>query len=97
METAKLTSKGQIVIPKRIRDAVRAKPGTEFSVRVEGARIILDTQRRKDRKVSDWMGLNPRGVHLTAPARAAKRIRALCERLNIRRVTIRELIEEGRD
>ncbi len=25
METAKLTSKGQIVIPKRIRDAVRAK------------------------------------------------------------------------
>ncbi len=35
METAKLTSKGQIVIPKRIRDVVRAKPGTEFSVRLE--------------------------------------------------------------
>jgi prevent-host-death family protein len=32
-----------------------------------------------------------------APARAARRIRALCERLNIRRVRIRELIEEGRD
>ena len=32
-----------------------------------------------------------------SPARAANRIRALCERLNIRRVTIRELIEEGRD
>ena len=36
METARLTSKGQIVIPKRILDAVRAKPGTEFSVRLEG-------------------------------------------------------------
>jgi AbrB family looped-hinge helix DNA binding protein len=68
METAKLTSKGQIVIPKRIRDAVRARPGTEFSVRVEGSRIILDAPRRKDRKVSDWTGLNPRGVRLSAGA-----------------------------
>ncbi len=32
-----------------------------------------------------------------SPARAAKRIRTLCERLNIRGVKIRELIEEGRD
>ena len=66
METDKLTSKGQIVIPKRIRDAVRAKPGTEFSVRLEGSRIILDAPRRKDRKISDWTGLNPRGTKLTA-------------------------------
>ena len=33
----------------------------------------------------------------SAPARAARRIRALCERLDIRRVNIRALIEEGRD
>lgn len=32
-----------------------------------------------------------------APAHAARRIRALCERLNIRRVKIQELIAEGRD
>ena len=66
METAKLTSKGQIVIPKRIRDAVRAKPGTRFSVRLEGSRIILDTPERKDRSISDWKGLNPRGTSLNA-------------------------------
>ncbi|MFN0315106.1 MAG: AbrB/MazE/SpoVT family DNA-binding domain-containing protein [Burkholderiales bacterium] len=66
METAKLTSNGRIVIPKRIRDAVRAKPGTEFSVRLEGSRIILDAPRSKDRNVSDWTGLNPWGVRLTA-------------------------------
>jgi prevent-host-death family protein len=30
-------------------------------------------------------------------ARAAKRIRSLCERLNVRGVKIRELVEEGRD
>jgi len=39
----------------------------------------------------------PEMLRKSSPARAAKRIRALCERLNIRRVTIRELIEEGRD
>jgi AbrB family looped-hinge helix DNA binding protein len=77
MQTARLTSKGQIVIPKRILDAVRAKPGTEFSVRLEGSRIILDAPRRKDRKVSDWTGLNPRGTTLTA--------RALCEPVTLDR------------
>lgn len=39
----------------------------------------------------------PEASRKGSPARAAKRIRALCERLNIRRVRIRELIEEGRD
>lgn len=39
----------------------------------------------------------PEAPRKSSPARAAKRIRALCERLNIRRVNIRELIEEGRD
>lgn len=66
METAKLTSKGQIVIPKRIRDAVRAKPGTRFSVRLEGSRIILDAPERKDRSISDWTAINPRGTRLKA-------------------------------
>ena len=66
METARLTSKGQLVIPKRIRDAVRAKPGTVFSVRLEGSRIILEIPRRRDRKVADWPGLNPKGVRLSA-------------------------------
>ncbi|MBI3937300.1 MAG: type II toxin-antitoxin system prevent-host-death family antitoxin [Betaproteobacteria bacterium] len=39
----------------------------------------------------------PEAPRKSSPARAAKRIRALCERLNIRRVNIRALIEEGRD
>ena len=40
-----LTSKGQLVIPKRIRDAVLAKTGTQFSVRVEGRCIVLEIPR----------------------------------------------------
>ena len=47
METTKLSSKGQLVIPKRVRDAVQAKIGTLFSVRVEGRRIVLETARKK--------------------------------------------------
>lgn len=78
METAKLTSKGQIVIPKRIRDAVRATPGMEFSVRLEGSRIVLFAPQRKDRGISDWKGLNPRKVRLSA--------RALCEPVTLKRV-----------
>lgn len=66
METAKMTSKGQLVIPKRIRDAVQAKVGTRFSVRVEGRRIVLEIPRNKKRKVADWQGLNPARVKLTA-------------------------------
>lgn len=60
-----MTSKGQLVIPKRIREAVRARPGTEFSVRVEGSRIVLEIPHRKDSKVSDWPGLNPAETRLS--------------------------------
>lgn len=43
METTKLTSKGQLVIPKRIRDALRAEPGTRFSVSLRGSAILLES------------------------------------------------------
>ena len=65
METAKMTSKGQLVIPKKIRIAMRAKPGTEFSVSVDGDKIILQIPRRKDKVISDWPGLNPKNVRLS--------------------------------
>jgi len=77
METARLTSKGQIVIPKRIRDAVRATPGTEFAVRLEGSRIVLVAPQPKDRAISDWKGLSPRKVKLST--------RALCEPVTLER------------
>jgi AbrB family looped-hinge helix DNA binding protein len=65
METAKMTSKGQLVIPKRIRDAVRAKAGTVFAVRTEGARIVLEIPKGQEKSVADWPGLNPRGLRLS--------------------------------
>jgi len=39
--TTKLSSKGQVVIPERIRDALRLKSGDEFLVLGQGDVVIL--------------------------------------------------------
>ena len=41
METVKLSSKGQIVIPKAMRDDMHLSPGTEFVISANGAGISL--------------------------------------------------------
>jgi AbrB family looped-hinge helix DNA binding protein len=38
----KLSSKGQLVIPKTIRENLRLRYGDQFQVRVVGGRIILE-------------------------------------------------------
>lgn len=40
-QTTKLSTKGQVVLPKSLRVAHRWKPGTEFFVREQGAGILL--------------------------------------------------------
>ena len=39
---AKVTSKGQLVIPKRIRDRLGITPGTEVHIEVVGDKILLE-------------------------------------------------------
>lgn len=56
METTRLTSKGQLVIPKAIRERLRVAPGTEFTVTTSGQRIVLETVRRKGHRLGDWPG-----------------------------------------
>ena len=38
---AKLTSKGQITVPKAVRDTLELKPGDQVLFRLEGGRAIL--------------------------------------------------------
>ena len=41
METTRLSTKGQVILPKTIRDSRAWKPGTEFSVEETGEGILL--------------------------------------------------------
>ena len=42
MIKTKVSSKGQLVIPKEVRDKLGIKPGTILNVSIEGKRIILE-------------------------------------------------------
>lgn len=55
METTTLTSKGQLVIPKAIRDALHLAPGTRFSVTLDQGRIVLEANSSKWRQLGDWL------------------------------------------
>jgi AbrB family looped-hinge helix DNA binding protein len=45
METTKLSSKGQVIIPKAIRESHRWQPGTEFVIEESGAGIVLTPRK----------------------------------------------------
>ena len=45
METTKLSSKGQIILPRAVREAHRWQPGTEFIVEDTGDGILLRPAR----------------------------------------------------
>jgi len=50
MET-KLSTKGQIVLPSRIRNKLGLRPGDPLDASVEGGRIVLTPRKKRGRKV----------------------------------------------
>lgn len=53
-----LSERGQIVIPKKIREAIRAEKGDVFDVELSGDTIILKPVRRfKAAKWQDYAGI----------------------------------------
>lgn len=57
MLTAKLTSKGRLVIPKPIRDQLHLAKGVELAVTLENGRLILELFRLERRhQITDWPG-----------------------------------------
>lgn len=51
-EHIRLSSKGQIVIPKDIRDALRLQPGERLAVTLKGRKIIMEPPEPSLPKIS---------------------------------------------
>ena len=58
-----VSSKGQMVIPAAIRESMGIEPGTRVSLRLEGARLILEPQTlaAKLRIIDELCGLTAGG------------------------------------
>ncbi len=47
MSTATISTKGQLVIPQRIRDALHLKAGEKVTLTIEGEKLVLQLERPK--------------------------------------------------
>ncbi len=53
-----LSERGQVVIPKKVREAVHVKKGDEFEIEVVGETIVLKPIKRfKAQKWQDYIGI----------------------------------------
>jgi AbrB family looped-hinge helix DNA binding protein len=90
--TAKLSSKGQIVLPKKLRDAHGWKEGMEFEIVDKGREIAIKPARQKDPRfptitVEEFLAMIPKierpfpsdeEIEKTILEEAARRFREKC-------------------
>jgi AbrB family looped-hinge helix DNA binding protein len=92
METVRVSSKGQIVIPKDIRDAQRIAPGAELEIFMSGEEIHLRMVARPVARTSAAAG---RGM-LAAAGRTALSDDELRQRISAR-LKVRDAATKGRE
>jgi AbrB family looped-hinge helix DNA binding protein len=63
MIKATISSKGQIAIPKRVRDRLNLKPGTQVMIDVKGESLVM---KRLVSAFPDWRTMQ--GMVLTGPS-----------------------------
>ena len=69
METTRLSSKGQLILPKSVRDARRWGPGTEFSVEeLEEGVLLRPLKRLAPTRLDEVAGR----LRTTGPARTIR-------------------------
>ncbi len=52
VETVRMSTKGQVVIPKKIRESLRIEPGTWLEVRMEDGDVVL---RPAEKSPLEWL------------------------------------------
>lgn len=81
MET-KLSSKGQVVIPKDIRDALRLSPGERLRVTREGRRVIIEAlEAEPERERISYEEFRRRVPRWEGPAASLEEMRAAVDRM----------------
>jgi antitoxin PrlF len=84
METtyATVSTKGQLVIPASVREALGIAPGTRVAIRVDGGQVILDPQSieaklRRIRSMRGYTAGGPSGTDILLEDRRVEREREL--------------------
>lgn len=56
-ETSTMSSKGQVVVPKRVREALQANSGARIGFELKGDKALMFVVRNKAAKPEDGYGL----------------------------------------
>ena len=62
---ATMTSKGQLTVPKEIRDSLGLKEGTKFSMTIENGTVVARPRNRSIMELAGILGKAPNGKSLT--------------------------------
>lgn len=60
-----MTSKGQLTIPKEVRDSLNLSPGTRFYVTVRNGQVVAVPKNRRLADLAGMMGTPPGKVSVT--------------------------------
>jgi AbrB family looped-hinge helix DNA binding protein len=75
MSTAKLTSKGQITVPKRVREALAVHPGDRLAFRIhEDGTVTVEAETIELRSLRGAVRPRVRGVTVEAMNDAIRRL-----------------------
>ena len=62
---ATMSSKGQLTVPKEIRETLGLKEGTKFSVTIENGNVVARPKNRSIMELAGILGKAPSGKSLT--------------------------------
>ncbi len=79
-----ISSKGQVVIPKPVREALGLKPGTVLKVRVEGRRVILEPASEPPEEIFVQAGSTVTGPIVEEAKKLSDKAKRLLEDLGAR-------------